>query len=193
MAGASTDGFDVHANLDLRGVLAQVKQVDPMLARALRKRLRQSGDQSIKKMRDILAEPSKGLVTNVIRGAGQDARGYNRRSLAIGVETTGGRGRSKGTRQAISKGIKIAVRTGAKPSTQGIRLTSSAPSVAPMARSYNKLRWRHPIIHNPSVTSPTWVMQAGAPYFGKVVTDDVALIRENVLAAIDEAITQIGT
>lgn len=192
---AAAEGLGVSANVDLRGLLRTLKEIDPALARAVRKRLRQSGDEAIVEMRRILAEPSKGLVTRVVRGEGTDARGARRRSIALGVESTGSRGRSKGTRDAIAKGIKVAVRTGAKPATQGVRLTSSAPSVAPMARSYNMLRWRHPVRFNSAnqdASEVQWVMQAGNPYFGKVLTDRAGDIKQRVLEAIEDAQTEVG-
>ena len=58
------DGIlDVQIESNLRTILADLKEFDPKLATAVRRKLRQSGDDAIAEMRAVLAEPSPGIVT----------------------------------------------------------------------------------------------------------------------------------
>lgn len=183
-------GQDFQLRSNLRGVLSDLKEIDPKLATATRRKLRQSGDDALEEMRKVLAEPSPGVVTRVIKTAGRDSRG-RRRMLATGVETReADRTRSRGARAGVARGLKTRVVTG--KTRQTIRITGSGDA---FARSYNLLRWRHPIRFNPETTTASqvpWVEQGGRPYFGTVVARRQREIFRRIDDALGEALDTIA-
>ena len=184
-------GQDFVVTSNIREVLADLRQFDRKLATATRRRLRQSGDDAIEDMRGILAEPSPGIVTGVITKRGRDARGRRRR-LVVGVETeeASGRARSRGARDATAAALRTRVVAG--QSRQTIRITGAGDA---FSRSYNLLRWRHPIRFNPETTTASevpWVEQGGRPYFGTVIGKRFPQIRREVDEALGEALDAIA-
>ena len=185
--GGSTD-LGVSADMDVKAILEQLKAVDPALARSLRRRLRQSADEAIAVMREVLAQPASGVVSKRHYKLGLDSRGRTRRVVSR-VDARAGAGRSRGSRANTSSKLRVAVRTGAKPSTQGVRLTGDGGA---FSRSYNLLRWRHPVRFNPATQTKSqvpWVEQAGTRYWslGLGADDNFKRIRANVEAALADA------
>lgn len=189
--GVGSTDLEIRARTNVKELLAELKQVDPKLATALRRRLRQSGDEALEVMREILAQPSPGVVTARRYSLGLDSRGRARRMVS-GVETTGSRGRGRGSRLAIANRLKVQVRTGNRASSQGLRISGVGD---PFSRSYNLIRWRHPVRFNPETTMASqvrWVEQGGRPYFSKAIAAHYKTIYANVDAAIDDAREALG-
>lgn len=186
--GTESSYLDIHAKTNVRDLLAEIKEIDPALATALRRRLRQSADDAIDEMKGILSAPAPGVVTKRNHGLGMDRRGRVRR-VVTSVDSRAGAGRSRGSRAYTASRLKVAVRTGARPSSQGVRLTGAGD---PFSRSYNLIRWRHPVRFNPATTMKSqvpWVEQAGTRYFhrGLGKDDNYRRIYRNVGAAIEDA------
>lgn len=187
--------LDLQVETNLRQVLADLKEFDPRLATATRRRLRQSGDEAIAEMRDVLSQPSPGIVTRTrtaVTTSSLDGRtGLRRRVRLVGVETQDAQSsRSRGSRQAVAGALKTQVSTG--KTRQGIKLRGSG---TPFARSYNMTVWRHPIRFNPATTSKDdvpWVSQGGRPYFGAVILKQSTQIRTRVYEALDEALAELA-
>lgn len=188
------DGIlDVRIESNIRTVLADLKEFDPKLATMIRRKLRQSGDEAIAEMRQVLAQPSPGIVTGTTRAITSrrmDGTYGARRVRLTGIQTEEVNGRSRGARQATAAGLKTQVRTGA--TRQSIRLTGAG---GPFPKSYNKPMWRHPIRFDPATTSKDevpWVSQGGRPYFGTVVLRQADQMRKRVYEALDEALAELA-
>ena len=186
--------LDVQVETNLRQVLADLKEFDPKLATAVRRKLRQSGDEAIAEMRAVLAQPSPGIVTKVntaVTSTRADGSRGQRRVRIVGVETAAAASsRSRGSRQAIADGLKVRVSTG--KTRQSIRLAGAG---APFPRSYNMRVWRHPVRFNPDVSSKNdvpWVSQGGRPYFGAVIVKNATQMRSRVFEALDEALAEMA-
>lgn len=186
--------LDVQVETNLRAILADLREFDPRLATSVRRRLRQSGDEAIAEMREILAQPSPGVVTRTrtaVTTQRMDGTRGARRVRIVGVETAEAKGsQSRGARQEIAGSLRTTVSTG--KTRQGIKLRSSG---APFPRSYNMPVWRHPVRFNPDVTSKDdvpWVSQGGRPYFGAVLVKRSTQIRSRVYEALDEALAAIA-
>lgn len=164
------------------------------MATSTRRRLRQSGDEAIADMRSVLGEPSPGVVTRIntkVTTTRADGSQGARRRRIVGVDTADAkRSRSRGARAATAAALKTRVVTGV--SRQSIRITGAGDA---FSRSYNMRVWRHPIRFNPETTTKNdvpWVSQAGRPYFGSVIGKRWPQIRQNVDAAIAEAVDAIN-
>ena len=189
------DGIlDVGVESNLRTILADLKEFDPKLATAVRRKLRQSGDDAIAEMRAVLAEPSPGIVTGTrtaITSRRMDGSIGPRRVRIVEVMTsTSSSGQTRGSRQAIADGLRVRVQTGA--TRQSIRLTGAG---APFPKSYNMKVWRHPVRFNSNTTTASevpWVSQGGRPYFGAVLVKRGAQIKSQVYEALDEALAEIA-
>lgn len=87
MAGGAPD-FDIEAP-DFRTLFARLKEVEPKMATALRRELRQSGDTIIAQQRDLLA-PDGPLTSQIAAGLRtRVASGATRQSVS--VKSTGPR------------------------------------------------------------------------------------------------------
>lgn len=160
------DDGDVRVEIDkaqLRDLLAEVKEFDPMLARALRKRLRQ-----------IAGEIADAMQAEV------------KRSPPTGGRSPG----SHRTRQQIAEGIGVKVATGKR--RQGVFVSGSAKRMAngraAMPRAYNKRTFRHPIFG-----TRKWISQRGNPYFGTTIKRYEETAEQAVADALTEALTTVRT
>lgn len=144
-----------------RELMAQIKEFDPQLATALRRRLRAIG-------KDIAAEVQQEI----------------RKPPPSGGRSPG----SHRSREQIASGIGVKIMTGKKK--QGMALTGSSKSLPagrkPFARLYNKDRFRHPVFMGRKRVT-RWVYQEGRPYFGRVIKRFEERAREDILAALQEA------
>lgn len=188
-------GIEVLIASNIRQILLDLKELDPKLARETRRKLRQSGDETISEMRAELSKPSPGVVTQRIvrRSRRADGTGQMRYRLQ-GVVTTGARGSGRrGSRAAIAAGLKTRVVMG--QSRQSIRITGAGD---PFARSYNMTSWRHPVFlvgrergaragidAGELRKGAAWVEQGGVPYFGDVILRN----RKNIQERVEEAMT----
>lgn len=186
-------GFRLRTNL--RDVLTDLKEFDPKLATATRRRLRQAGDEAIADMRDVLAEPSLGVVTSTRTGLTRrrlDGSVGARRIRVVGIRTaSASRSRSRGARADVASSLRTRVTAG--QSRQKVRIVAAGSA---FARSYNKTTWRHPIRFNPATTTKSqvpWVTQAGRPYFGAVVVRRRAEIFARIEEAVAEALDAVAT
>ncbi len=185
-------GVDFGGTSNIRQVLADLKQIDPRLTTATRRKLRQSGDEAIAEMRSVLAQPSQGVVTRTTTSLARRSDGSGPRRLRVTSFATAAasRTRSRGARAAIAAGLRTRVVAG--ESRQKVRITGPGDA---FARSYNMPLWRHPIRFNPATTSKNdvpWVTQAGRPYFGTVVGRRWREIRKNIEDALTEALDIIA-
>ena len=184
MASRSTRGarggdgivdFDVQSNL--REVLAAVKEFDPKLATAVRKKFRAIGAAAIQAMGEILDEPPPGMVTSSNYAMGLDSRGRLRR-LRTGVNTKGAnRRRSSGQRQVVKQGLRTRVTTG--KTRTSIRVTTNDGT---LRKIYNTRSWRHPVFGD----TETYVEQAGTRYFSRGAYAQ----SQATVHALNEAITE---
>lgn len=189
------DGIlDVQVDSNLRVILQDLRLFDPKLATMVRRKLRQSGDEAIAEMRQILAEPSPGIVTGtqtaITRTRADGSRGSRRVRIVSVTTAAAASSRSRGARQEIASGLQVRVNTG--KTRQSIRLTGAG---APFPRSYNMRVWRHPIRFNPETTTKNdvpWVSQGGRPYFGLVIVRRADQMRSRVFEALDEALAEIA-
>lgn len=189
------DGIlDVEVESNLRAILADLREFDPKLATLTRRKLRQSGDEAIAEMKQILDEPSPGIVTGTqtaVTSVRADGSRGPRRVRVVGVTTAAAASsRSRGARQAVASGLQVRVNTGR--TRQSIRLTGAG---APFPRSYNMRVWRHPVRFNPDTTTKNdvpWVSQGGRPYFGLVVVRRARQMQSRVFEALDEALAEMA-
>lgn len=186
-------GADFRVESNIREVLADLREFDRKLATATRRRLRQAGDDAIEEMRQVLAEPSPGIVTQVhtrVEMAVGKNGAYLRRRVS-GFDTAAAKSTtSRGARNAVASALRTRVVAG--KTRQTIRISGSGEA---FARSYNLARWRHPIRFNPATTSKSnvpWVEQAGRPYFGAVVAKHHRDIYRRVDEALADAIDAIA-
>lgn len=187
--------LDVHVETNIRQVMQDLKEFDPKLATAIRRRLRQTGDQAIAEMKQILAEPSPGIVvgttTAVTRRRMDGTIAAQRRVRMVAVQTQASTsGQSRGSREAAAAALRTRVSTG--KTRQSVRLTGAG---GPFPKAYNTRVWRHPVRFNPAVTTKDqvpWVSQGGRPYFGAVLIRHAAQMRKDLYEALDEALVAIA-
>lgn len=187
--------LDVHVETNLRQVLGDLKEIDPRLATAVRRKLRQSGDEAIAEMRQVLAEPSPGIVvgtrTALTKRRMDGTVAKTRRVRLVEVTTQASTsGQSRGSRAQIAAGLRTRVSTG--KTRQSVRLSGAG---GPFPKSYNLRLWRHPVRFNPATTTKDqvpWVTQGGRPYFGAVIVKHATAMRSRLYEAIDEALVEIS-
>ncbi len=176
---------------NLKAELETLKDFDPLLARAVRRKLREAGKRMIGHMKVELDKEPLGLVTGVkketrytTRKSSNRASGIEvtRRQYTKSVTTSGSRGNSRGGRQAIKDKLKVAIQTGRR---SGIRIRGAGDG---FAKAYNTKRFRHPVFGDRS----TWVEQAGRPYFGEVITDRRNELAQAIVDALDEGLDQMN-
>lgn len=169
--------FDIKT--DLRGFLAALKEVDPRIARAVRRKMRQAGDAAIAAMGDILDEYGGGVVTGKTHKLGKDRRG-RRRIVVSGVKTRAAtRSRSSGAREQIKAGLKFRVTAGKSRTT--VRLTSTSGE---LRKALNrKHSWRHPVFG-----TDAWVEQPADAYFTRGGVSQIKQMKADLEDAIREGL-----
>ena len=191
-AGEGDVEIRVDTGIDLKEFFADLKELDPAIARQIRARMRNAGKGLIAAMKRDLDEPPPGLVTSVKKETRVTSRTSSRyragfkvtkRSYVTDVETSGARGRSRGSREEIKAKLRSRVMAGAR--SQGLRISGSGEA---FAKAYNKKRFRHPVFGDTS----TWIDQAGNPYFEEVIWDYQKMIEDEFWAAIDEGLMALG-
>lgn len=106
---------DVRAETTFRELIAAIKEVDPKLATALRRRLRRAGDETVADMRGVVqAGPGSGRIGI-------------RTGIASGIKTTVATGKRR-------QGVRIQASASALPAGR-----------KPMLRLQNKASFRHPV------------------------------------------------
>lgn len=171
---------EIHA--DLKPLLNDLKETDPALARAFRRRLRASGDSTISLQRKILAMPSPGVVVKAGR-APEAPRGTKRRrggQRKFLYETRAARGsQSRGSRKAVANSLRTAVSTPKK----GMGSVTIRAKKHPFARPYNTRRFRHPVFGE----RDEWITQAGRPWFQEAIYSRIGDWRSTIESALDDA------
>ena len=175
-SGTSVAGFDIRA--DTRALLADLKEFDPALARAIRARLRRAGDSTIENMRQLLDEYNGGTVSGWNKALGVDKRGRARIRRTSANVSEANRSRSRGSRRAVADGLKLRVTTGRTRTT--IRLTATSGA---LRKALNTASWRHPVFGD----TGTWVEQPGAQYFNRAIWGHWQEMREQVEDALGDA------
>lgn len=150
--------FDIKT--DLRGFLAALKEVDPRIARAVRRKMRQAGDAAIAAMGDILDEYGGGVVSGVKTRAAT-------------------RSRSSGAREQIKAGLKFRLAAGKSRTT--VRLTSTSGE---LRKALNRKRsWRHPVFG-----TDAWVEQPADAYFTRGGVSQIKQMKADLEDAIREGL-----
>lgn len=188
---------------NLKAELERLKEFDPLLARAVRKKLREAGKSVIQYMHIELDKPSQGIVTGSKKSTRltttrssnrREGVTVTRRQFVSSVTTSGSRGRSgrrssaswhgasAGGREEIKKRLAVAIQTGKR---SGIRIRGAG---TPFAKAYNSKQFRHPVFGDRS----TWVTQAGRPYFGQVITQRREALAQAVIDALDEGLDEFN-
>lgn len=185
--------FDIKTNLP--ALLADLKQISPVLARETRRALKEAGDATIaEQTRILMGEPVGGVVTakqytreNMANRRG----GYRRGPLAgqlggarlVGVtQRSGTRTRSQGTRQKVAASLKTTVTTGKRAGRVKVRATLPGP----MDAAFNAKSWRHPVFRRSGV--PPFVEQAGNEYFTRGAKAGAEAARRAMFDAIEVAL-----
>lgn len=177
--------------VNLREVLAELREVDPKLANALRRELRQAGDEIIAAQRAALAQrPPRvgGSEKRLVMIRPRRGKPYFafRRFYQPGDTRTGGVSQ---LRAKISSGLRV--RTSASARRQGVEFRTGGPNNngANMARVFEKVRFRHPVFGRPG----QYAEQFGQPYFFKPVTDEMKLrMAGRINNAIDDAFASLN-
>jgi hypothetical protein len=151
---------------DFKRFMAEIKDFDPALARALRKNLRKIGGEMADKMKTEVKQPPP-----------QQGGGLRRKR-------DGGKARgAHNSRQETAAGIGVAVATAKK--RQGVFVTGSAKKLdadrKAFPRAYNKKSWRRRVFG-----TNTWVKQNGNPYFGK----SIGAVEPRIPTAIEAALAE---
>jgi hypothetical protein len=156
---------------DFARLLNALKEADKQAATRIRRELREVGKEAARSAQDKVREDPV-----------PDAPG------------------SVGTREAIARGIKVQVRTGA--TAQGVRISASSANLPQerkrMMRLYNKeAGWRHPVFARTKsaggwrgllgAREAVWVHQKGNPYFGSVIEKHRPQAEAALKRAMDEA------
>lgn len=189
------DGVEVavYPRINIRAFFADLEAFDPELAKAIRRRFRNAGKGLIAHMKEVLDEPPPGLVSGVTKetrvtafksSRRRSGQIFTKREYVKDVETTGARGRSRGSREAIKAKLRMQVST--SKTRPGVRIVGSG---TPFARSYNKLRFRHPVFGN---RAAKWIEQGGRPYFSHVVEMHAKELADEVQFAIDDGLEAMG-
>ncbi len=147
----------------LKLILDAARKANPALATALRKRLRGIGNDVVKEMRSqIMATPPSGG-----RSPGKHS---TRKQIAAGISTKIATAKDKSGISIVQSGAKL------------------PPARRPMARAYNKARWRHPVFGN----TKTWVSQKGNPSFGRRIKPFEPRAAQEIREALAEMAHEIG-
>jgi len=184
--------FDIKTNLP--ALLADLKQISPVVARETRRALREAGDATIaEQKRILLGEPVGGVVTakQYTRAMPSRRGGYRRGPLAgqlggarlVGVtQRSGTRSRSQGTRQKVAASLKTTVTTGKRGGSVKVRATLPGP----MDAAFNAKSWRHPVFKHSG--EPPFVEQAGNQYFTRGARAAAEAARRAMFDAIEVAL-----
>jgi hypothetical protein len=179
---------------ELSNLLKAAKDFDAKLSRDLRRAIRDSGDEIVDAMKDVLDEPPPAKLGRARYGRktyrSKNGKKYKRRVIKSFDAREGGRVRSRGMREAIKRSLSTAIRTRkseSRGSVASVKITANAnkmPSgMGPMVKAYNTSKaFRHPVFGD----EDRWAYQAGRPYFGAVAFDPVR--RKAMLAAIKKAL-----
>lgn len=173
-------GFDIKA--DLGPLLRDLKEFDPALARQIRARLRRAGDSTIEDMRALLDEYEGGTVTGWNKTLGVDKLGRARIRRTTANTAAANRARSRGSRKAISEGLKLRVTTGKSRTT--IRLVATTGA---LRKALNTKAWRHPVFG-----TGEWVEQPGNQYFNRAVWGRWRDMRDATEFAIQDALDAVN-
>lgn len=179
---------------ELSNLLNAAKGFDAKLSRDLRRAIRDSGDEIVDAMKDVLDEPPPGKLGRARYGKktyrSKNGKKYKRRVIKSFDARDGGRVRSRGMREAIKGAITTSIRTRkseSRGSVASVKITANAnkmpAGMAPMVKAYNTSKaFRHPVFGD----EDTWAYQAGRPYFGAVAFDPA--MRRAMLARIKAAL-----
>lgn len=179
---SSGDGVQVEIDTsDLRAVLAAVKEHSPALARALRKRLRGTGEAIIAEQRSALDGPLPGNAakagTRLKLVAPRDGRKGHIRTVNVYKDVATKRHRSTGMRERIKASLKTRVVAGS--TRQGVNVRAETRIGGRMAIAWQARRFRHPVFD-----TGQFVEQKGQPYFwGPAIAG-----REKARAEIEQAL-----
>jgi hypothetical protein len=177
--------------VNLREILAELREVDPKLANGIRREFRKAGDEIITAQRAALAKrpPRVGGSTKrlvLIRPRRGKPYYAFRRKYSEGATRTGGVSQ---LRAKISRGLRV--RTSASARRQGIEFKTTGPrnGGANMARVFEKRMFRHPVFGRDG----EWAPQFGQPYFFKPVTDEMKLrMAARINTVIDDAFASLN-
>jgi|GEM_PF-3385588 len=179
--GDTTEAFDIRSNL--RQVLADLKEFDPKLATAVRRRMRRAGDSAIAAMGTILDEESGGVVTGKTTRMGTDRRGRAHRVVDTISTREANRSRSTGAREEIKRGLRLKVTAG--KSRTSIRLSTTGGE---LRKAMNTRSWRHPVFG-----TDEYVEQPGNQYFNRGARSEMDNLRAELEDAIHEALDALAT
>ncbi|MEZ3156856.1 hypothetical protein AB1K56_07975 [Microbacterium sp. BWR-S6Y] len=177
--------------VNLRAILAEIKEIDPKLANNLRREFRRSGDEILAAQRAALAKrpPRVGGSSTVLRMIrprnGRKPYLALRRQYQEGGTRTGGVSK---LRSKIAGGLRV--RTIASQRRQAVEFKTTGPrnGGANMARVYESRMFRHPVFGRPG----EWAPQYGQPYFFKPVTDEMRQrMSARITSAIDDAFASL--
>lgn len=160
---------DIEVEVDpaeFRNLMAQIKEFDPKLSAALRKRLRLIGGDIVDAMQSELRKPPP----------------------------SGGRSRGQHhSRKEAAEGLKVMIQAGKRK--QGVAVVGSKNKMAAgreaFPRMYNQKKFRHPVFPGRSKRVTRWVWQQGNPYFGSVIKRFEERAEEDIMAALQEAVDTI--
>lgn len=170
----SPNPVEIRSNLG--GVLTDLKNADAALKRNLRRSIRRSGDAILNEAGRILDTENPGLVV------GKVSVGRRIRRL----DAAGSTGRSRrNMRQAVKRGMTTRVTNGQRGAT--FRVISAAETSELPAKALNKRELRHPVFGD----RRTWVAQTGLQYFKRGIEVGAKQAREDLNAAIADAISQM--
>ena len=184
MAGGGEASFTVEP-VNLRAILADLKEVDPKLANNLRREFRRAGDEILAAQRAALSKrpprvggSSKGLTLIRPRNGRKPYFAF-RRKYSEGETRAGG---VSNLRSKIAGGLRV--RTIASARRQAVEFKTSGPTSggANMARVFERRMFRHPVFGG----NGAWVPQYGQPYFFKPVTNEM---RQRMADRIERSIT----
>lgn len=177
--------------VNLRAILAEIKEIDPKLANAMRREFRRAGDEILAAQRAALSKrpPRVGGSSRQLRlirpRNGRKPYLAFRRIYKEGETRTGGVSK---LRSKISAGLRV--RTIASTRRQAIEFKTTGPrnGGANMARVFEKRMFRHPVFGG----SGEWVPQYGQPYFFKPVTDEMRQrMADRINQIIDDAFASL--
>jgi hypothetical protein len=182
--------FDIDSP-DIRGLLAHIKQVDPKLATALRRELRDAGAEIIAGQRAILAGAKPGSVRKsgkrlaVVRPKNRRAYLAMRNTFDVGADKDEG---SSNLRARIAQGLRTRIITGSRRQT--VMVTTSGPREGGynLALLWEKRMIRHPVFGNRS----TWVYQLGRPFFWDPIRAQYVKVEHQIADAVEAILNQIG-
>lgn len=185
------DGPEISIDVsDLRSVLTAAKEYDPALARALRKRLRGTGDEIIAEQRAILSGPLPGLAVKTgkkrVWVTPRDGRrGYWRNVNLYEKSQDAKRSRSTGMRERIKASLKTRVVAG--KTRQGVNVRTDVRTAGVMAVQWQAARFRHPVFN-----TGTFVEQRGQQYFWGPAIRGRERAHQQIEQALAEAAAEIG-